>query len=531
MRKSERSSHSLAPLSTPIAGPTSSIAEGIFHTSLDRRHFLKGSAFALLGTQSLAFAQETKKSSKTSSDVSKMKTAAPSQKTKKPSQIIAEFVTGFDLKNVPSAAIDRARVAFIDTVGVMLAGSQEPVSNIVCDMVKLEGSAPAASIVGQSLRASPQLAALANGVAAHAMDYDFSYMSGQSVSPVIPAILPIAETVGASPAESIAAFIIGCEVASRIVRASPTIASIGGWHSNSVVGTVAAAAACARLLKTPVAAIPDVIGISASMASGLPVNFGTMTKPLHSGHAARNGIVAALLGARGLTANASALEGRSGYFNNFAKGLGLSFDPFNDLGRVYDFAQLSYKLKLYPCGGLSHASIDSALALRNKLGKRLSDISSIKVGVTKNAGQRLGDQYPSTVENAKFSMPYLIAYTLVHGAPMISAFTEEALHDDRVKVLAKTVSFSIDPEFADLIEETPSRVRVTLSDGQTVEQMTYYVTGTKQAPMSQAQIQEKFFACASKAVSTNVAKKIFAMLNALIDQPSFNDFWPLVRRS
>ncbi len=531
MHKSERSSHSLAPFNTSITRPTSNIVEGFFYTSLDRRHFLGGSAFALMGMHSLAFAQETKKSSKSKSDASRVKADSSSQKTRKLSQVIAEFIIGFDLKNVPSVSMDLARVVFIDTVGVMLAGSREPVSDIVCDMVKLEGSAPAASIVGQSLRTSPQLAALANGVAAHAMDYDFSYMSGQSVSPVIPAILPIAETVGASPAESIAAFIIGCEVASRIVRAMPTLSSVGGWHPNSVVGTVAAAAACARLLKTPVEAIPNVIGISASMASGLPVNFGTMTKPLHSGHAARNGIVAALLGGRGLTANASSLEGRTGYFNNFAKGLGLSFDPFNDLGRLYDFAQRSYKLKLYPCGGLSHASIDSALALRNKIGKRLSDISGIKVGVTKNASSKLGDQYPSTVENAKFSMPYLIAYTLVHGAPMISAFTEEALHDDRVKALAKTVSFSIDPEFADMIEETPSRVSVTFSDGQTVEQMTQYVTGTKEAPMSEALLQEKFFACATKAVNANVAKKIFAMLNELSKQSSLNDFWPLLRRS
>jgi len=128
-------------------------------------------------------------------------------------------------------------------------------------------------------------------------------------------------------------------------------------------------------------------------------------------------------------------------------------------------------------------------------------------------------------------MPYLIAYTLVHGAPMIAAFTEEALHDDRVKTLAKTVSFSTDPEFADLIEDNPSRVRITLSDGQTMEQMRYYASGTPQAPMSQAQIQEKFFDCASQAISANVAKKIFAMLNTLSDQPSFKDFWPLLRSS
>ena len=137
----------------------------------------------------------------------------------KPSQLIADFVTGFDLKSAPPVVIERARIAFVDTVGVMLAGSQLPPADIVCDVVKLEGSAPAATIVGRSLRASPQLAALANGVADHAMDFDLTYMAGQSIAGVMPAILPVAETTGATPAEMLAAFIIAAEVAGRLYRA------------------------------------------------------------------------------------------------------------------------------------------------------------------------------------------------------------------------------------------------------------------------------------------------------------------------
>jgi hypothetical protein len=112
-----------------------------------------------------------------------------------PSQAIADFVTGFDLKSAPPIVIERARIAFVDTVGVMLAGSQLPPADIVCDIIKLEGSAPVATIVGRPLRTSPQLAALANGVAGHAMDFDLN-TAGQSVAGVIPAILPVAETTG-----------------------------------------------------------------------------------------------------------------------------------------------------------------------------------------------------------------------------------------------------------------------------------------------------------------------------------------------
>ena len=236
------------------------------------------------------------------------------------SQAIADFVTGFDLKTVPQPVIERARAVFIDTVGVMLAGSHEEAAHLIVAMVKAEGAAPQASIVQESLRASPQLAALANGVAAHAMDYDFTYMRAQAIAALIPAILPVAETTKATPSEIVSAFIVGAEVASRIVRADQDGPMFDGWHSTGMVGVLGAAAACARLMQVPATAIPHVMGIAASLASGFTANFATMTKPLHAGNAARNGVLAATLGKAGYTANPAAFEGRNGYFQTFARG-------------------------------------------------------------------------------------------------------------------------------------------------------------------------------------------------------------------
>jgi 2-methylcitrate dehydratase PrpD len=413
----------------------------------------------------------------------------------------------------------------------MLAGSRQEVSHILCDMVRLEGSAPSASIVGQSLRASAQLAALANGVAAHAMDYDLTYIAGQAGSAVIPAILPVAEITGAKPAEIMAAIIIGYEITGRVGRANFLASSVGGWHTTGTVGVIAAAAACARLLKVPAEKIPDIIGISASMASGLSVNFGSMTKPLHSGHAARDGVMAALLGARGFTSNPSALEGHSGYFEDFGRGLDVTYEPFKDLGSRYDLVTMGYDLKAYPCGGLAHTSIEAALALRARLSPRLADITSIHCSVTRNAGQRAGIQYPQSVENAKFSLAYMVAYSLVHGAPMISAFTEEAIRDERVKAVAKTVSASVDPALGPGTRESPAVLKVTLADGQTFEQRVDHQTGSIKNPMTQAQIENKFRDCAAQSVKPDVAGKILAVLNAFPAQPSFDDFWPLIRLS
>ena len=205
---------------------------------VDRRLFLGASAVTLLGAAGAARAQAPQAAK-----------AGEAAAGTKPTARVADFIAGFELKHAPALAIERARTAFIDTVGVMLAGSRSEPAGIVLELVRAEGAKPAVSIVGQSLRASPQLAALANGVASHALDFDFTYMQGQLVAPIIPALLPLAESTGATPAQTLAAFIVGFEVASRLSRANPNHNGGGAWHATGTIGTIGAAAACARLLE------------------------------------------------------------------------------------------------------------------------------------------------------------------------------------------------------------------------------------------------------------------------------------------
>jgi 2-methylcitrate dehydratase PrpD len=489
---------------------------------IDRRLFL-GAAGALTLAGQSAVAQETKPEAK-----GETRSEAPAQ-AKRLSEIIADFVTGFDTAALPPLAIERARFAFVDTLAVMLAGSREEGTSIVCEMVQQEGAAPKVSVVGQSFRTSPQLAALANGVAAHIMDYDLSApLLGQPASPVIPALLPLAESVGATPADVTAAFIVGYEVCVKLARAAPEHTT-GGWHAVSSIGTIGAAMACARLLGVPRERIADVLGIAASLSGGLAANFGTMTKPLHSGASARNAIVAATLGRNGFTANAAALEHPvSGYFRAFDRGIKVSFEPIAELGRRYDIAERGFRPKRYPCGGLGHTAIDATLELRDQI--KVADIAAIKTGITRFAASRIGSAWPSSIESAKFSMPYVAAWTALHGPPLLNAFTSEAIHDEAVKVLAGKVSVAIDPEFADVMDESPSRVTVTLADGRTVEKMRYYASGTPQAPFTREQIEEKFFSCAERAVDRAAATKIFAFLNRIEQERSFAELWELVRR-
>ena len=486
-------------------------------SAIDRRLFL-GAAGALTLAGQAALAQESK--SETKGEVK--------PQAKRLSDTIADFVTGFDLAAVPPLGVERARFAFVDTLAVMLAGSREEGSAIVCEMVQQEGAAPKVSVVGQSFRTSPQLAALANGVAAHIMDYDFSSLLGQPTSPVIPALLPLAESTGASPAEVMAAFIVGYEVCQKLARTAPEQTLAGGWHAVSTIGTIGAAMACARLSKVPRDRIPDVLGIAASLSGGLAVNFGTMTKPLHSGSSARNAILAATLGRSGFTASAIALEHPvSGYLHAFDRGIKVSVEPIAELGRTYDIVERGFRPKRYPCGGLGHTAIDATLELREQI--KVADIAAIKAGITKYAASRIGSAYPTSIESAKFSMPYVAAYTALYGPPMLKAFTEEAIHDEAVKALARKVSVAVDPELADIMDESPSRVTVTLADGGTVEKLRYYASGTVQAPFTKEQVEEKFFSCAERAVDRAAAEKIFAFLNRFEGEKSLAEFWGLVK--
>ena len=492
--------------------------------SANRRQLLGGGALAMLGLTGAALAQEAPRGK----EAPKGKAAA---NTVRVSQVIADYVTGFDLKSVPQPVIDRARAIFIDTIGVMLAGSHEEATQLVLAIVKAEGSAPQASIVQESYRASPQLAALANGVAAHAMDYDFTFLRAQSIAALIPAILPVAEITKATPAEIVAAYIIGAEVAARFVRTDQNGPTFDGWHATGMVGVLGVAAACARLMQVPAAAIPNVMGIAASLASGVTVNFGTMTKPLHCGNAARNGVLAAMLGKSGYTANPAAFEGRNGYFQSFSRGVEVELDVFKDFGTRYDLLAGRHRFKPYPCGGLTHTTIQAALELRPRLDGRLGAIKNIHCFVARAAGQRAATSYPTTTEAAKFSVGYLVPYALVHGAPRIAAFTDKALQDDQLKALQPKVTASVDPDLGRGDDDSPARLRITMADGEVLEVRKDFSTGSHMLPMSQAQFEDKFYDCAALVMDKARAGQMLAILNALPNRASFDDFWPLFRKA
>src|SRR5437667_9684600 len=225
---------------------------------------------------------------------------------------LAEFVAS---AIPPVEGRHAAARALLDTIGVMLAGASESAAASVQQVVAQESSGLQCSVLGTGLRTSATNAALANGTAAHAHDYDdmcFVSLAHPS-APLVAAALAVAELDGRPGRGLLDAYVVGFELEARLGRAMNPRHYQRGWHCTSTIGTIGAAAAAARLLDLDEAAAGHALAIAASEACGLKENFGTMVKPLHAGLAARNGVLAALLGRAGMTAAAGALIGPQGF--------------------------------------------------------------------------------------------------------------------------------------------------------------------------------------------------------------------------
>ena len=260
--------------------------------------------------------------------------------------------------------MDAALRAIMDCLGVMLAGSTEPAARIVQSVAEVEGGTPLATIVGTGRRTGAVWASLANGTAAHALDFDDTNfaMMGHPSAPVLSAALAAGELAMATGQELVHAFLLGFEVETTVAETINPAHYEHGWHATCTLGTLGAAAAAARILGLDTAQTATALAVAASQASGLKENFGTMTKPFHAGHAARSGVLAALLAREGWTASDRALEGPQGYLHVFSAGR-RELAALGTLGAPWKITTTGVAVKPFPSCACTHSIIDGALEL------------------------------------------------------------------------------------------------------------------------------------------------------------------------
>jgi len=420
--------------------------------------------------------------------------------------ILAKFTTDLHYEKIPRKAVETAKIALRDCLGVALAGSREEDARIAAEIARQERAREETSVIGQGFRTSALNAALANGTAAHALDFDHSFtIMGQPTAPVAPATFALGEALGASGRQVIEAYVAGFEVTAKLVHSLRDSAH-DGWHAPSTLGSFGAAAACSKLLGLDAAKTQMALGITASMASGIVANFGTMTKPLHVGLGARNGVLAAKLAGGGYTANPKAIEGGFGFYSVLHENTEIHEQAIEELGHSYALITDGLRIKPYPCGGLTHQVIDSVLEFRAKHGLTAEMIDRVDVDVVKHTFDRIVFRVPQTGIQGKFCMPYLVARAIIDGKIGLHIFTDSAVRDQNVLKLAERVQMNLDSNLKKSdAAGRPCRVTVRLKNGQTFTREAQHAKGGPEHPMSEAELRDKFTECAREVLDARSA--------------------------
>jgi 2-methylcitrate dehydratase PrpD len=357
--------------------------------------------------------------------------------------------------DLPADVATVARHCVLDWFACAVAGSAEPLSSILRDeLVTGDGEA---SIVGTRQRAGARTAALVNGAAGHALDYDDTHLvlGGHSTVPVFPAALALAEELDRSGAELLAAFVTGVEIETRLGAGIGPSHYAKGWHATSSIGVFGAAAAASRLLELDAEQFGRAIGLAASQASGLKANFGTMTKPFHAGHAAERGLLAAQLARRGFTANPDALDANQG----LSQAAGDGHWHAERMDALDDWLLPQTLFKYHAACYLTHAAIEATAALS----PTADTVERITVTVNPGNLDVCAIPRPRTGLEAKFSLTATTAFTVLGiDTTDPASFVDEQVADDRVGALIERVAVVPDAG----LRNTHVRVEV-VADGRT----------------------------------------------------------------
>ena len=434
----------------------------------------------------------------------------------------------------PPAARRAARDAILDTVGVALAGSVEPAARMVRSLAEEEGGAPRCGILGAPARTGAGWAALANGTAAHALDFDdmcFVSMAHPS-APLVAAGLAAAELADAGGAALLDAYCVGFEIEAVLGRVMNPTHYEQGWHATSTLGTLGAAAAAARLLGQDAATTVRALAIAASEASGLKESFGTMVKPLQAGLAGRNGVLAAMLARAGFTAPDRAVDGAQGLLvamQGRARALG---DVADGLGRDWEIVDGGITVKLYPSCAATHPTIDTLLDLRTEHRFTAGDVEAVEIGVDAVTPTVLIHDRPRTGLEGKFSMHFCAASAVAHGRVDLPTFESAGLSDPATREMLPRVTMDVDPAVGvDQPPLTEAAVAVRLKDGRRFARRVRGARGYPSRPPSPEELDAKFLACAARAVSPPAADAALAWLRDLERQPAVSALAELVRES
>lgn len=425
---------------------------------------------------------------------------------------IADYAVKEQTSRLPKEAIHHAKRAVIDWYASLLPGSRvAPAIQLEQALADEMGHGRARLASGR--RATLRAAALINGSAAHAVEFDDIWRNAvyHPGAPVIAAALATAQAQGASGEQFLRGVIVGYEVSTRIGEAVMP-SHYKYWHTTGTVGCFGAAAAAATLLGCNREQFMNSIGTVGTFAAGLQQAFRSEanSKPLHAGRAAEAGVLAAAAAAKGVTGVHDMLEGEVGF--GAAMSVKPDWDKATDgLGARYNITQVTFKN--HGCCGHTFPSLDAVIELRNRHRLAPKDIAKVRIA-TYQGGLDVVDNFkPEGDYQAKFSLPYVVAHALIHGSVRLNAFGPDRLNDPQLRGLMAKVELKADPELSrNFPRQRAARVEIETTDGRTLSHFQETRKGDPELPLADAELNDKFLELVAPVIGKDAARALLDRL-------------------
>lgn len=443
---------------------------------------------------------------------------------------IAQRANSLRSAQFPEQALTWAKTAIIDMIGCALAGASDEVTEKVLRLVRIEGGRGRCTVLGRPDRLRLLDAAVVNGTIGHALDFDDTSksMAGHPTVVIVPGLLGLAEVLGASGRDFLDAYLVGLETCTRIARGVNFYHYEKGWHPTATLGIFGAAAACGHLLRLDDRQMATALALCVSHAAGVKSNFGTQTKPLHAGVAARNGLFSAILAKEGFTANIDAFEHPHGFFEVFnGKGNYDASRIMPNWGDPLDILAPGISIKKYPCVYSVHGAIDAAIALHQDPNFDLARVERIVVVMHRRRLLPHVQRSATTALDAKFSLQYAVARALNDGRLSMGHFEGDAFAEPAVRALMGKISTRAHQDDAN---DYGATVEVTLTDGSVLSRSVAAPLGRgPEVPLPTAMLRSKFDDCAGRTIGQNVSGSLFDTLSDLENCASMPDLTAMIR--
>jgi len=433
---------------------------------------------------------------------------------------LGTFVAHLAAQGATAEARAVAKTGFLDSIGTMIAGSREDATRTLYTALAPLPGGRSRLWFGRERCAAPE-AALLNGVAAHALDFDDVALRGHPSAVLMPAILAEAQELGCSGTQMLDAYVAGYEVWAELVDRERDIHHTKGWHPTGIFGAIGAAAACATLRRLDATQCAHALGLGASQSSGIMANFGSMAKPFHAGRAAQAGIVSARLAGGGFTASADAIEHPQGFL--------AAISPRGNVDRERPIAagigslQITGRrmnLKKYPTCYYTHRALDALLSLLARTPIDHRNVTRIDVTMSREHALVLRNHAPTDALAAKFSIEFAMSGPLVAGKMSLAELRDDFVRSDAVQRLYGCVHVAHSEAYdADWPGAAVSdQVAITTSDGRRLaSDPIRQARGHAQAPLSHAELREKFLECVRYGAYDGDGRRLFERLDS-IDQ-------------